>query len=107
MILLDTGASLSVVDREVARGLALPSLRAAEWRAVGSETVNHAPLRRARIQLGDGPQWEMEMIEADLLRTVPGYTLIALLGWDFLIRCKLVVDGPGGTFDLELPRGNR
>lgn len=105
MVLVDTGASLSVVDREVARQLGLPTHGAAEWRAVGASQAELAPRRRAALELGDDHRrWQLDLIEANLSHQVAGYTVIALLGWDFLSQCRLVIDGPGRTFELTLPR---
>ena len=107
-LLIDTGAHLSAVDRAVAHALELPSHRAAEWRAVGGgENHPHlAPLRRATVALpGDLRHWELDLVEvANLEHTVGGFRVIALLGWDFLEGCRLVLDGPARTFSLELPR---
>lgn len=105
MVLVDTGATHSVIDREVARQLGLPSHGAAEWRAVGAARAECAPLRRASLELGeDRRRWSLDLIEANISHQVSGYAVIALLGWDFLDRCRLVIDGPGRTFELELPR---
>jgi hypothetical protein len=105
-VLVDTGASMSCVDRGIAQDLALPSTRAAEWRAVGSASAVLAPLRTGRLAIpGDRRHWELELIEVpDLRHRVAGYQLVALLGWDFLDQCRLAVDGPGRVFTLELPR---
>jgi hypothetical protein len=107
-LLVDTGASLSAVDRTVAQALELPSHRAAEWRAIGGgDNLPHfAPLRRATVGLpGDRRLWELDLVEiANLEHTVQGFRVVALLGWDFLEGCKLVLDGPARTFSLELPR---
>jgi hypothetical protein len=106
LVLVDTGASLSAVDRELALALKLPSHGAAEWRAVTRDHPEVAPLRLGRLQLGDDPRlFELDLIEVPNLRhRIRGYQLVALLGWDFLDQCKLTIDGPGGTFVLELPR---
>lgn len=106
LLLVDTGASMSAVDRDVARGLSLPSHGAAVWRAVTDLGESHtAPLRRGFLQLGeDARHWELDLIEAANLRhRVEGYQVVALIGWDFLDQCRLTVDGPSRTFSLELP----
>jgi predicted aspartyl protease len=105
MVLVDPGATWSVVDREVARQLGLPTHGAAEWRAVGAAHVEVAARRRGALELGeDRRRWSLDLIEANISHQVAGYTVIALLGWDFLARCRLGIDGPGRTFELELPR---
>ena len=105
MVLVGTGASLSVVDREVARQLGLPSHGAAEWRAAGAAHAEISPRRRASLELGDDRRrWQLDLIEANLSHQVSGYAVIALLGWDFLSGCRMTVDGPGRTFELVLPR---
>lgn len=106
LLLVDTGASMSAVDRGVAQALALPTHGAAEWRAI---TDHHgtavAALRRCRLSLGEDPRaWELDLIEVPGLEAhAEGYRLLGLLGWDFLDQCRLVVDGPSRTFSLELP----
>lgn len=106
-LLLDTGASASAVDRELAARLDLPSHRAAEWHAIGdgANGRNFAPLRRARLAIADDPRlWDIELVDvANLGHAVEGFHVIALLGWDFLDHCRLVLDGPARTFSLELP----
>jgi hypothetical protein len=106
LVLVDTGAGMSAVDQGIALDLGLPSHRAAEWRAVTRDTPELAPLRQATLQIAADPRhWELELIEVPNLRHhVRGYQLVALLGWDFLDQCRVAVDGPGGTFTLELPR---
>lgn len=106
LVLCDTGASMSAVDRDVARSLALPSPGAATWQGIGGDGAGLAPLRRVRVVIEpDARQWELDLIETANLRSrIAGYTLVALLGWDFLDQCKLTIDGPARTFHLELPR---
>ena len=106
LVLVDTGASMSAVDRDLARALRLPTHGAATWRAIGGDPHAVAALRRARLELQpDRRHWELDLIEvADLRSRIEGYTLVALLGWDFLDQCKLTIDGPSRTFHLELPR---
>lgn len=106
LLVVDTGASMSAVDQQVARELGLPTHGAAIWRAVTELGEPHAaPLRRGFLQLGDDARhWEIDLIEAPNLRhRVEGYQVVALLGWDFLDQCRLTVDGPSRTFSLELP----
>ncbi|MEQ1503305.1 MAG: aspartyl protease family protein [Myxococcota bacterium] len=105
LVLIDTGATMSGVDRDVARELGLETHGAAEWRAVGGNPAV-AALRVGRLALGEDPrQWELDLIELAGLRSqIAGYTLIALLGWDFLDQCRVDLDGPARTFRLELPR---
>ncbi len=104
---LDTGASMSAIDRALARDLALPSPGYARWFAVSDTGAQPAsPLRKAEVVLvGDRRHWELSFIEVPALATaLEGYTLMALLGWDFLRLCRLTCDGPLGMFDLELPQ---
>jgi hypothetical protein len=106
LVLVDTGASISAVDREIARALRLPTHGAATWRPIGGDPHTASALRRARLEfLPDPRHWELDLIEvADLESRIAGYTLVALLGWDFLDQCKLAIDGPSRTFHLDLPR---
>lgn len=106
--IIDTGASMSAVDRLVARELGLPSHGAATWFAVtaGSDGPREAaPLRRGQLKLGDDPRfWELDLIEVPGLHDrVQGFRAVALLGWDFLQTCTLTIDGPAGTWSLALP----
>lgn len=107
LFLVDTGASMSAVDREIARDLELPTHGAAEWRAISDHVGTAvAALRRCRLSLGEDPRaWELDLIEVPgLSHHAEGYRLLGLLGWDFLDQCRLTVDGPSRTFSLELPR---
>ncbi|MEZ4237889.1 MAG: hypothetical protein R3F59_17420 [Myxococcota bacterium] len=106
LVLVDTGASMSAVDRDIARTLRLPTHGAARWQPIGGDPHEVAALRRARLELLPDPRhWELDLIEvADLSSRVSGYVLVALLGWDFLDQCTITIDGPSRTFRLELPR---
>lgn len=106
LAVLDTGASISVVDKDLARALGLPSPGAAEWSGVttgGGRSL--AALRRTHLQfVGDPRAFELDMVEVGGLRKmVPGLDVLALLGWDFLEACRLMCDGPAGAFELTLP----
>lgn len=103
---LDTGASMSVIDKSLARSLELVSPGFAEWSGVtesGERSV--AALRETRFGLvGDQRLYEMNLLEAGGVRdSVAGLGVLLLLGWDFLGDCRLVCDGPVGTFELQLP----
>lgn len=106
LVLVDTGASMSAVDREVARELALPSPGAVGWRAIHQARDEITALRSATLQIADDPRnWELQLIEIPNIQDrIAGYRLVAVLGLDFIERCKLWIDGPARTFTLELPR---
>ena len=107
---LDTGASISVIDRDLARALALSSPGAAEYGGVSSTgSRQSSALRRTRFGIhGDRQVFEIDAVEAGGLRqSVGGLDVVMLLGWDFLIACTLVCDGPAGAFELRLPRSRR
>ena len=103
---LDTGASMSVIDRDLARDLDLSSPGFAEWAGV-TETGerSQSALRSTRFAIiGDRRWYELDLIEAGGVRTtVKNLTVLMLLGWDFLHACRLLCDGPAGTFELSLP----
>ena len=106
LAVLDTGASLSAIDRQLALALDLPSEGAARWLAIsdtGSESV--APVRTAVVGLGDDTRlWELQLLEIPKLgHAVEGSRVVLLLGWNFLDQCTLVTDGPAGMFSLTLP----
>ena len=104
---LDTGASISVVDRHVARAMGLPSPGAAEWMGVNATGERSmAALRRCQLEVvGDRRLHTLDLLEMPGLRvSVPGLHVVALLGWDFLGRCRLSCDGPAGAFEFVLPR---
>lgn len=105
---IDTGASMSAVDRGFARQLGLPSHGAASWFAVTTGQPGQrdaAPLRRGQLQLAGDPRfWELDLIEVPGLHDqVQGFRAVALIGWDFLQRTSLSIDGPSGTWSLALP----
>lgn len=107
---LDTGASRSAIDRDIARTLQLPTFGAASWLAVtntGERPIS--PMRRAAIGIvGTSYSRELDFIEVPQLTDhYSGYDLLVLLGWDFLERCRLTCDGPSGTFVLEVPQPNK
>jgi hypothetical protein len=103
---LDTGASMSALDRSIAAELALESFGVADFHALAAGEARHvAPQRRARVRIADDPRlWELDLVELPNLRhAVEGYEVLALLGWDFLDQCLLTCDGPTGMFSLTLP----
>lgn len=106
VLLVDTGASMSAVDRDIARELKLASPGAVTWRAINQATDEITPLRAAHLVIADDPrEWDVHLIEIPNLQDrIAGYRLVAVLGLDFLDRCKLAIDGPARTFTLELPR---
>ena len=105
--LLDTGASMSAVDKDLAASLGLPSPGYATWKAVTQTEEEHASaLREGGVQFW-GNRWvyPVKLVELPALaHRVEGYTVGVLLGWDFLQNCKLTCDGPANTFTLELPK---
>lgn len=106
LAVLDTGASISVVDQALARRLGLPSPGAAEWagvNAVGQRS--QAALRTVHLGFaGDERLFAVDMIEVPGIReAVPGLSVLCLIGWDFLETCQLLCDGPAGAFELTLP----
>lgn len=106
LAVVDTGASISAIDRELARRLALPSPGAATWHAITDAGGDHtSALRRGRLRLGIDPRlWELDLVEVpELAHALEGYTVCVLLGWDFLRLCRLTCDGPAGAFTLDLP----
>lgn len=106
LALVDTGASMSAVDRTAALDLSLPSPGAATFFAVTATGDRHVtPLRTGQLKLGQDPRYfELDLIEVpDLHARVEGFRVVALLGWDFLATCTLTFDGPAGTFTLGLP----
>lgn len=106
LALVDTGASMSAVDRRAALDLGLPTPGAATFFAVTATGDRHVtPLRTGQLRLGHDPRYfELELIEVpDLHARVEGFRVVALLGWDFLGSCTLSFDGPAGTFSLGLP----
>ncbi len=107
LALIDTGASMSAVDRTAALKLGLPSPGAATFFAVTATGDRHlTPLRRGQLKLGRDPRYfELDLLEVPGLHArVEGFHVVALLGWDFLDACTLAFDGPAGTFTLGLPR---
>ena len=108
--ILDTGASCSAIDRDVAAQLQLPSPGAATWLSVSPlEQRPMSPLRRGTVGLmGTSHTRQLDFIEAAGVRDkVRGFAVLVLLGWDFLEKCRLTCDGPAGTFKLEVPRVRR
>lgn len=104
--ILDTGASKSAVDREVAARLQLTSPGVASWQAVtdrGERAMS--PLRRGTLALtGTVFSQQLDFVEVPgLAAKVQGYPLLVLLGWDMLTNCRLQLDGPAGTFKLQIP----
>ncbi len=110
LLVIDTGASMSAIDKDLARKLNLTSPGFATWHAITDSSGEHASaLRAARLRLGvDKRLWELDLVEVPgLTHAIEGYPVCVLLGWDFLRRCRLTCDGPAGAFLLELPEPPR
>ncbi len=108
LAVIDTGAMMSALDKGVAHDLELATHGVARFFAVTDTGGEHpvSPTRRAALRIAqDKRLWELDFIEVpDLAHVVEGFHVVALLGWDFLNQCRLELDGPSGTFTLELPR---
>ena len=66
LAVIDTGASMSAIDKGAAAELSLPSFGAASWFAVTGGDRPMAPLRRAQVRLGEGTIfWELDLLEVD------------------------------------------
>lgn len=106
LVVIDTGASMSAIDRELARQLDLPSPGAARWRAITEDENDQlSALRSATLTFPPHRQaYALDLIEVPRLADrLEGFAIHALLGWDFLQHCTLTLDGPKGSFALELP----
>lgn len=106
LVVIDTGASMSAIDRGIARQLNLPSPRAATFRAITETEGEHlSAVRAAGLCFPpDRRVFSLEFIEVPALADrLEGFEICALLGWDFLQKCKLSCDGPAGSFSLDLP----
>ncbi len=105
-VVIDTGASMSAIDADLGRRLNLPSPGVATWRAITDAERDHmSPLRSAGLRVvPDRRIFPLDLIEVPALADrLEGFVIHVLLGWDFLQRCKLTIDGPAGSFSLELP----
>lgn len=87
-LLLDTGASMTMISRRVAAALALPATGTALLAGIGG-TVNVPILRVASVQVGVVEVNDMAVSVHDLSRSAP---FEGLLGMDFLGRFDVAVD---------------
>jgi hypothetical protein len=95
--LVDTGASITVVDESVIATLGIQPI--GQMKISTPSQSMPAWLYAVRVSFGDTPMMPVEVLE------VVGCTLqpqgfIALLGRNFLRRMVFVYDGPGGLFTL-------
>jgi len=98
--LIDTGASLTMVDRQPIESLGLAP--------IGTVTLGTAAgpsesaLYPVRLLLGMPP--EAPLVVAELAQVASGplsqQNLVCLVGRDVLQRALLVYDGPGGRFTI-------
>ena len=104
-LLIDTGAAVSGLDRDVARGLGLAARGAVAIVSVTGH-AEHAPRFEADLSLwfeGDGPP-RLARIPLQLvgLAPAPGGRYQGILGRDFLEGMELSYLGPEGRFELTL-----
>ena len=98
--LIDTGATLSLIDMSIARALALKQVGQTRFRTVHGAVEAPVFMALLRFPAGIGPQ-TMTVAGAELPRKAG--TNIALLGRDLLRRGKLIYDGRAGSVELHLP----
>lgn len=98
--LIDTGASVTFVTREVIEQAGLPILRTTPpiyFSTVNSDDSQRSPVYAAQISVVGLP--EAQITRCYRAESVPG-NAIALLGRDLLRRGTLLYDGPRGTITL-------
>lgn len=87
-LLLDTGASMTIVSRRVATALALPIAGTARLSGIGG-TVNTSIIRVASVKVSDVEVSDMAVSVHDVSKS-SGFE--GLLGMDFLSRFQVSVD---------------
>jgi hypothetical protein len=102
-LIVDTGASLSALDKEMIAPLKLPPSGAVQMRPVSiSETISH-PTNGYHVSLLL-PAPECPALRLDALLVFEGafrhQGIDGLLGRDVLAHCLFVYDAPAGCFTL-------
>ena len=105
-MLIDTGASHSVIDSEVLRSLGVFPISMTHVRfALGETTI--CPVFRVdlllRLHRPDGATASFVYPTQVIGRPAPGGLRPGLLGRDFLSRTRMVYEGDSGRVSLSLP----
>ena len=103
-LLIDTGAQVTSVHDDVARGLGLPPIRLAPVVGVSGKSEDYPVYRlKVLIAVEDAFSKAMIGIESDIIG-MPASShhadMRGVLGRDFLRHVRLVYDGPNATFEL-------
>ena len=108
MALIDTGASLTHIDRDTAEAYGFRRLESLRI-YTASQSDAEAPTYDAVVEILDIPG-HRERLQAIGFPAPPppdeqpaAERFIALIGWDILDRGRFIYDGAADTFTLDLP----
>ncbi len=99
LMLIDTGASGTLVQTSIVTGLGFVSLGTVFLRTPSTIEPLARDQYRIRLVLSEDIAFELEVVEAPLT----GQGIQGLLGRDILKFLKLTYDGPQSQFSLTLP----
>lgn len=95
--LIDTGATVTSIDKSVAEELRLAPNGMRKLGTAGGPTEN--PTYAFRVNVANMFSLDCSQgVECDL----SGQGIVVLLGMDLLSRCVLIVNGPDGSFTLSM-----
>ena len=100
--LIDTGSDITAVALPILQQLGNPPIRQTTTQTIGgSVPVN---LYRVSLHILDARQVGLPWLSYPsllIMELARGFPFEVLIGLDVLLTCKMLVDGPGGTFTLE------
>jgi len=99
--LIDTGASISVVDIRVLEGLGLRPINTIPIRGCSDTASLQAPTFMVRFQFASRDLKDRVLVVVGLPLARKTGDEIALLGRDILRTARFVYDGPAGGYSLE------
>ena len=95
MALIDTGASVTCIDRQAAEQAGLPIVDSGPLFSATDEEI--VPIFAARLDMLGFPGWEAPRAYGTNLAT---QELIALIGRDVLMNSVLIYNGADGSFSI-------
>jgi hypothetical protein len=100
--IIDTGSDISAVSLPILQQLGVPPVFQTMTQGIGGSVSVH--LYRVSLNIFDSQNVNAPWIPHPTLLVMelaPGIPFDVLIGMDIIRTCKLMVDGPGGSFTLE------
>jgi hypothetical protein len=100
--LIDTGSDISAVSLPILQQLGVPSILQTTTQGVGG--ILSVGLYRVSLNILDSKKVSLPWLPQPtilVMELAAGIPFDVLIGMDIIRTCKMMVDGPGGSFTIE------